>query len=169
LTHRWLRWLCISIANNHFSIPIFQSEFRPSMLLPLLARRPKGTHEYTRIDTNEKKKLTTRPHTIFLCSLCSLWLNCLLLGVYSCQFVVVLFGFRISAFGFRIFSRHSPFIRTFSSSFHCPFPAFSMQRISSVPTSVTAACRFTGIRCRGSAASAESVVSIGDSSSNSWL
>jgi hypothetical protein len=72
------------------------------MLLPLLARRPKGTHEYTRIDTNEKKKLTTRPHTIFLCSLCSLWLNCLLLGVYSCQFVVVLFGFRISAFGFRI-------------------------------------------------------------------
>ena len=41
------------------------------------------------------------------------------------------------------------FIRTFSSSFHRPAPSFSRHRSSSVPISVTAACRFTGTVCPG--------------------
>src|SRR5665213_3157322 len=40
-------------------------------------------------------------------------------------------------------SRYS-FIRTFNSSFHLPSPPFWRQRSSSVPISVTTACRLTG-------------------------
>src|SRR5665213_3157324 len=65
-------------------------------------------------------------------------------------------------------SRYS-FIRTFNSSFHLPGPPFWRQRSSSVPISVTTACRLTGTSLPSLPSLAGSVVSMGATSSSSSL
>src|ERR1041385_9006820 len=63
----------------------------------------------------------------------------------------------------------SPFMRTLSSSFHRPCPSRSRHRISSVPNSVTTACRFTGTSLPSFPSDAGKVLSMGANSSNSSL